>query len=154
MTITRILVPTDFSEYANAAFRYALELARAVQAQIHLLHVVDNPLAAGMWSSEIYTAEIAGLQINLVRDAEERLKHSVPPGADNVSTEVRSGNPTRQILDAAREHGSNLIVMGTNGRTGIAHVVMGSVAERVLRQAPCPVLTLRPEAVSEVAHVA
>ena len=151
MTISRILVPTDFSRYADAAFRYALELARPFHARIHLLHVVDNPLAAGMWSSEIYTAELSGLQVNLVRDAEQRLKHCVPPDAGNVSTEVCTGNPTGQILDTARDRGADLIVMGTHGRTGIAHVVMGSVAERVVRQASCPVLTLRATIASEAA---
>jgi nucleotide-binding universal stress UspA family protein len=154
MTISRILVPTDFSPHADAAFRYARELARFFRADIHLLHVVDNPIASGMWSSEIYTNEIARLQLNLLRDAEERLKRSVPPDAENVSIDVRSGNPTAQILDVALERRADLIVMGTHGRTGVAHVLMGSVAERVLRRAPCPVLTLRQTAVSEAAHVA
>lgn len=154
MIISRILVPTDFSVDADAAFRYALELARTFQAEIHLLYVVDNPLSAGMWSSEIYAAEIAGLQVNLVRDAEERLKQLVPAGVERVSTEVRTGSPTAQILDTACDRGSDLIVMGTHGRTGIAHVVMGSVAERVLRQAPCPVLALRAATVAAVAKVA
>jgi universal stress protein A len=146
MTISRILVPNDFSLHGEAAFQYAQKLARAFQASIHVLHVVDNPIAAGMWSSEMYTAEIAGLQINPVRDAEERLKGAVPAAAGTVSTEVRTGNPARNILEAARERGADLIVMGTHGRTGLAHVMMGSVAEQVVRLAPCPVLTLRAPA--------
>lgn len=147
MTITRILVPTDFSADANAAFDYALGLARKFDAPVHLLHVVEDPLAAGMWSSEIYTAQIAGLQLNLVRDAEERLRRSVPDDAGTVSTEVRTGPAAKQIVEAARETNSDLIVMGTRGRTGVAHVIMGSVAERVVRLAPCPVLTLRADSV-------
>jgi nucleotide-binding universal stress UspA family protein len=154
MTISRILVPTDFSEDATAAFQYALELARTFRAHVHLLHVIEDPVAAGMWSSEVYTTEIAGLQIKLVRDAEERLKREIPPDAGRVSTEVRSGGATQQILDAARERDADLIVMGTHGRTGVAHVVMGSVAERVLRRAPCPVLTLRAATVAAFAGVA
>jgi nucleotide-binding universal stress UspA family protein len=147
VTITRILVPTDFSVDANAALTYALELARKFDAPVHLLHVVEDPLAAGMWSSEIYTAEIAGLQVNLKRDAEERLRRSVPDDAGTVSTEVRTGSAATQIIQAARETNADLIVMGTRGRTGVAHVIMGSVAERVVRLAPCPVLTLRAEGV-------
>jgi nucleotide-binding universal stress UspA family protein len=154
MTITRILVPTDFSADANAAFDYARILARKFDAPVHLLHVVEDPLAAGMWSSEVYTAEIATLQVNLVRDAEERLRRSVPADAGTISTEVRTGNAAKQIVEAAREHKADLIVMGTRGRTGVAHVIMGSVAERVVRLAPCPVLTLRAEAIPPATRVA
>lgn len=154
MTITRILVPTDFSADANAAFTYALGLARKFDAPVHLLHVVEDPLAAGVWSSEIYTAEIAGLQVNLVRDAEERLRRSVPDDAGTVSSEVRTGNAAKQIVEAARATNTDLIVMGTRGRTGLAHVIMGSVAERVVRLAPCPVLTLRAEALHPETRVA
>jgi nucleotide-binding universal stress UspA family protein len=154
MTITRILVPTDFSADADAAFKYALGLARKFDAPVHLLHVVEDPLAAGVWSSEVYTAEIAGLQLNLVRDAEERLRRSVPVDAGTVSTEVRTGHAAKQILEAARATKADLVVMGTRGRTGVAHVIMGSVAERVVRLAPCPVLTLRAEALSPAVQVA
>ena len=154
MTITRILIPTDFSPDADAAFSYALGLARKFDAPVLLLHVVEDPLAAGVWSSDIYTAEIAGLQVNLVRDAEERLRRSVPEGVGTVSTEVRTGSPAKQIIETAREKNVDLIVMGTRGRTGVAHVIMGSVAERVVRLAPCPVLTLRAEALHPAARVA
>jgi nucleotide-binding universal stress UspA family protein len=143
MTIVRILVPTDFSPDAEAAFRYARELASVFDAALHLVHVVEDPLAAGMWSSEVYTAEIAGLQVSLVREAERRLRNTVPPDAGAVTTEVRAGGAAAQILETAREQKADLIVMGTRGRTGLAHVIMGSVAERVVRLAPCPVLTLR-----------
>jgi universal stress protein A len=154
MTITRILVPTDFSADADDAFEYALELARKFDASVHLLHVVEDPLAAGMWSSEIYTAELAGLQVNLVRDAEARLRRSVPENAGSVFTEVRTGNAAKAILEAARDGNVDLMVMGTRGRTGIAHVVMGSVAERVVRLAPCPVLTLKAAATRSAADAA
>jgi universal stress protein A len=154
MTITRILVPTDFSADANAAFDYALWLARKFDASVHLLHVVEDPLAAGVWSSEIYTADIAGLQVNLVRDAEERLRRSVPEDAGAVSTEVRTGAAATAILDAARERNADLMVMGTRGLTGLAHIVMGSVAERVVRLAPCPVLTLKGATVRRAADAA
>jgi len=145
MTITRILVPTDFSHDAGAALTYALGLAQPFGAAVALLHVVEDPLAAGVWSSEVYTAEIAGLQINLVRDAEQRLKEYAAERGGPITTEVRTGPAARVILDFAREQAFDLIVMGTHGRTGLAHVVMGSVAERVVRLAPCPVLTLRAE---------
>ena len=152
MQITRILVPTDFSAHGDAALQYALELARRFNAAVHLLYVVEDPLAAGVWSSEIYTAEIAELQVTLVRDAEKRLRASVPADAGTVTCEVRRGPAAKQILEAARESGSDLIVMGTRGRTGLAHALMGSVAEKVVRLAACPVLTLHAQEASDAAH--
>ena len=149
MPITRILVPTDFSADAETAVTYALELARRANAVVRLVHVIEDPIAAGMWSSEIYTADIASLQINLVRDAEQRLRAYVPEGDTTVTVEVRTGAVAKQILEAANEWGSNLIVMGTHGRTGIARMLMGSVAEKVVRLAPCLVLTLRAGTPSE-----
>jgi nucleotide-binding universal stress UspA family protein len=143
MKVHRILVPTDFSADADAAFVCAIELSRTFSATVHLLHIVENPLAAGAWSSEIYTAEIAGLQINLMRDATARLREAVPPDAANVVVDVRSGQPAREIVAAARELGADVILLGTHGRTWLSHAVMGSVAERVVRLAPCPVLTMR-----------
>ena len=145
MIISRILVPTDFSGDADRALAYALELAQPFHASVHVLHVVENPLAAGVWSSEIYTAEIAGLQINLVRDAEHRLLQSLPKVAGTVvgvTREVRTGHAAASIIDVANERSIDLIVMGTRGRTGVPHLVMGSVADRVVRTAPCPVLTI------------
>ena len=148
MTITRILVPTDFSPDADAALRYAIDLAKPFGASVDLLHVLEDPLAAGMWSAEFYTAEIAGLSVNLVKNAEARLRGIVDETKAplRLSSEVRIGPAFATILDAAREHGADLIVMGTKGRTGLAHLLMGSVAERVVRLAPCPVLTVRPTA--------
>lgn len=147
MTFTRILVATDFSLDSDGAVAYALALAKTIPASIHLLHVVDNPLAAGVWSSDVYTAEIAGLQINLVREAEKQLRAGVRtldrPGI-TITTEVRTGRPGRTIVDCARDRECDLVVVGSHGRTGVAHLIMGSVAEHVVRHAPCPVLVIRP----------
>ena len=151
MTIKRILVPTDFSADAAAALTYALRFAQPFGASVHLLHVVADPMAAGAWSSAVYTAEIAGLHINLVRDAERRLQQEAADKGAPITTEVRTGHAAHVILDLANERGIDLIVMGTHGRTGLAHLVMGSVAERVVRLAPCPVLTMRAETVAATA---
>jgi nucleotide-binding universal stress UspA family protein len=147
MTITRILVPTDFSADAEVAVAHAAEFAQRFGAAVHLLHVVDDTLAAGMWSSEMYTAEVAGLQVNLVKDAEQRIRQAtLPTSGVPLHTEVRTGRPAATIVEAARELSADLIVMGTTGRTGVAHLLLGSVAERVVRTAPCPVLTIRSKA--------
>jgi nucleotide-binding universal stress UspA family protein len=150
MTIKHILVPTDFSAHADAALRYALDLARAVNATVGLLHVVEDPLAAGMWASEVYTTELAGLTINLSKDAEERLRRTAAEHAADdaiIVHGVRMGRAATTIVEVAAEVSADLIVMGPAGRSGIAHVLMGSVAERVVRTAACPVLTVRAAAV-------
>src|SRR5262245_6129897 len=110
MTIKRILVPTDFSAHADAALDYAIELAEPLGATIALLHVIEDPLAAGMWSSELYSAEIAGLQINLMKDAEERLRRTVADAANPVITEhgVRTGRAAATIVEAAVETKADL----------------------------------------------
>jgi nucleotide-binding universal stress UspA family protein len=145
MIISRILVPTDFSADADAALQYAIELGKPFGARIRLLHVVEDLMAAGMWSNECYTIDVTGLQINLVKDAEERLSMTriAAEAASDIATDVRTGPAATTIVDAARECQADLIVMGTKGRTGVAHLLMGSVAERVVRLAPCPVLTVR-----------
>jgi universal stress protein A len=149
MSITRILVPTDFCRDADTAMLYAIDLAKPFGAIVELLHVVEDPLAAGMWAAEYYTAEIAGLQINLVKDAEARLRRIVDDAKTPIRlmSEVRTGPAAATIVDTAGERHADLIVMGTKGRTGLAHLLMGSVAERVVRLAPCPVLTVRSDAV-------
>lgn len=150
MTITRILVPTDFGADADAALHYAVELSQQFAASVHLLHVVENPLAVGMGASAAYSAEMTGLYINLVRDADERLRRSIPciAGARfGLEHDVRIGPAASTIAQFARDNLVDLIVMGTSGRTGVSHLLMGSVAERVVRTAPCPVLTMRAERV-------
>jgi universal stress protein A len=147
MTFTRILVATDFSLDSDSAIAYALALAKTIPASVHVVHIVDNPLAAGVWASEVYTTELAGLQINLVRDAEKQLRRgmrALDHHGIKVTTEVRTGRPAPTIVQCARDRGSDLLIVGSHGRTGVAHLVMGSVAEHVVRHAPCPVLVVRP----------
>ena len=143
--ITRILVPTDFSATADAALEYAFALAEQFGASIQLLHVLDDPFVFEGMSAEAYIAEAPALRTAMLEDARERLRHRAAPrdGVDNVETEVLFGHGARTIAEYAAERGVDLIVMGTHGRTGFAHLMVGSVAERLVRTAPCPVLTVR-----------
>jgi nucleotide-binding universal stress UspA family protein len=144
--ITNILVPVDFSPHAELAFRYATALARRLGARVALVHVVEDPFVTGAWSSEIYVPNVPELLRDLIAGAERHLAALKQAAADTgmaADTAVITGRPADTIVEHAANGGFDLIVMGTHGRTGLAHVMMGSVAERVVRKAPCPVLTVR-----------
>ena len=148
--ITRILVPTDFSATADAALEYAYVLAEQFGASIELLHVLDDPFVADGMAAEAYISEAPALRSAMLHDAQEKLRHRAireERRGTPVETEVLFGHGARTIAEYAAERGADLIVMGTHGRTGFAHLLLGSVAERLVRTAPCPVLTVRhPEA--------
>ena len=136
-----ILVPTDLSEGAEQALDYACELARTLGAQIHLLNVIGIP-ALGV--PELGVALTASMIDELVvgnQDAMDRLAQSRSTQMGQVM--VRTGDARDVINQTAKELGVDLIVMGTHGRRGISRALLGSVAENVVRTAPCAVLTVR-----------
>jgi nucleotide-binding universal stress UspA family protein len=146
--VKRILVPTDFSSASDLAFRYALELAARQGATLHLLHVIDESSLAAAFPDGFYV-EPPGLRAQAIDEALRRLKIMLATCAETrvtTTTEVRVGRPSATIVDVAASRGTDLIVMGTHGRSGFAHFVLGSVAERVVRTAPCAVLTVRDTA--------
>jgi nucleotide-binding universal stress UspA family protein len=140
--IKRILVPTDFSAPADAALTYALGLASQLGATVSLVHVFDD--AMGVHSGG-YVPIPPGLQGEIVADLRRRLAEvAARRGHSELNPQVLIGPVARAIVDGARESQADLIVMGTHGRHGMAHLLLGSVAERVVRTATCPVLTVRP----------
>jgi nucleotide-binding universal stress UspA family protein len=146
---SRILVPTDFSELSSVALEYGQALAERFGASLHVLHVIEDPFMLGATSSEIYVPDVPALRAALVTEAEAQLAGLLPDrvrDALHVTTEVRVGHAAPIICDVARTSPCDLVVMGTHGRTGVAHLFLGSVAEKVVRMAPCPVLTIRGEA--------
>jgi nucleotide-binding universal stress UspA family protein len=151
-TFTRILVPTDFSATSDAALEYARTVAERFGATLHLLHVVEDPFAHRGFSGEMYIEEpFADLRTTLMQEAEGQLASRLLPDDRSrfrATAEAVVGHGLRTITAYAAERGIDLIVMGTHGRTGLAHALMGSVAERVVRTAPCPVLTVRRGVVS------
>lgn len=141
----RILLTTDFSEASDEALRYARAVARLCGAQLHMLHVVQDPFVQP-WAAEAYGISLPSLLEELEHDARARLeKMLVEPGHERAAIEVatRVGSPHEQIIEYAKTTGIDLIVMGTHARGGIAHALLGSVAEKVVRLAPCPVLVAR-----------
>jgi nucleotide-binding universal stress UspA family protein len=149
MEIHRILAPTDFSELSKQGLERALELAETFGANLTLLHVVEPPPYP---VEGIVPAHLgATLLDDLEREANNELAHILrpPPGSKvAVTRRVVIGVPYRKIIEVAEEEKADLIVMTTHGRTGLSHLVMGSVAEKVVRTAPCPVLTIRPSGTS------
>jgi nucleotide-binding universal stress UspA family protein len=145
LAIQTILYPTDFSEGASSAFDVACLLACESCGQLVVLHVERPPLATLGG-----TAGVPPLRTEYDRETLwERLRRIHPPLADiSIGHRLEYGEPASVILEVAREIGADLIVMGTHGRTGLRHLLMGSVAEQVVRGAPCPVLTLRTSAIT------
>ena len=143
---TRILVPTDFSAPSNGALAFAKALAIKFGASLHLLHVLDDPFVAGAFAADVYAPPPAGLRESWLKGAETLLNAQLAPEEQTrfrSTTAVVFGPPARAIIEYAGTHDVDLIVMGTHGRGGMAHLFVGSVAERVVRTAPCPVLTVR-----------
>jgi nucleotide-binding universal stress UspA family protein len=146
--IARILVATDFSETSELALDYARAMAGRFGAWIHLLHVLDEPPSLPTLGSEMFAAEMAALCATRHERTRQRLQRilSADEGARFCATgEVRTGRAAETIRDVAVERDADLIVMGTHGRGGVAHLLLGSVAEKVVRIAPCAVLTVRPD---------
>jgi universal stress protein A len=140
IAVKRILVPHDFSETSEAAVRHAVALARTFQAQIYVLHVGEKA------QNDLETEFPLGLD-GAVQDAtRERLLRILTPAEQvelNPQFALCPGTPAHEIVRFATDEDIDMIVMGTHGRGVIGHVVLGSVAEKVVRTAPCPVLTVR-----------
>jgi nucleotide-binding universal stress UspA family protein len=139
----RILVPTDFSAPSDAALDCARRLAAGFGGSIHLLHALDDVSDSGVAGSEFFVTEPPQARSMRLMDARDRLMHRITADdrvALHATTEVIFGSPSQIIVDYAADNQFDLIVMGTHGRTGMAHLLIGSVAERVVRTAGCPVL--------------
>lgn len=146
-----ILVPTDFSEHAEAALDRAVALARTSQGVLHLLHAYEMPLG----TIPPYGVAIPESVLMGVRDAAARRLEQAGARAEAAGVRcerhLMQSSPSSAIAESARTLGVDLVVMGTRGNTGLKHVLLGSVAERAVRTAPCPVLTLKAGADGDAA---
>jgi nucleotide-binding universal stress UspA family protein len=163
IALKRILVATDFGEAADAALTYGRALACSFGATVHVLHVTENVYVSA-FAAESYAASVPALQADVDNAARKRI-HELLIDTDGSGPPTRlavltSNGPAIAIVEYARDNDIDLIVMGTHGRSGLKHLMMGSVAEHVVRLAACPVLTVRhPEhefvyadALTTVAH--
>lgn len=142
VTLKKILCPVDHSECSYLALKYAISLALKDEAKLYLMHVIDSRL----YDTEMY--KFSPYKLNEIDESKIRadLMKSLPEGTTDVlevETIVVKGVPFNEIINAATEISVDLIVIGTHGRTGLSHVMLGSVAEKVVRKSPCPVLTVR-----------
>jgi nucleotide-binding universal stress UspA family protein len=142
-SVKRILVPMDFSECSKKALQYGLALARLHNAAITLLYVVPSPAYAAV---EYGGIDYAALETQMRADGEKELATLVVDEVRDkarADVAVRTGSPANEIVEAAKQLPADLIVIATRGRTGLKHVLLGSVAEHVVRYATCPVLVVR-----------
>lgn len=141
INLKRILVPTDFSEHAGNAVRYGCEFAARFEAELHLLHVIE--MIPVMYHEGIVFSPDSEVQL---REHAEATLETVPGDdwTDRLSI-VRStvqGHPLVEIIRYAKASETDLLIIGTHGRTGLAHMLLGSNAEKIVRKAPCPVMTV------------
>ncbi len=143
MTAHHILVPTDFSDYANHAVDYAIQLAKALDARLTVLHVIHlTPLVMGEMGASSLVPYLEDIETDAGQRMQTLLTQVQQEGLQG-ETAVVQGVPFHLIIDMAKTKDIDLIVMGTHGRTGLTHALIGSVAERVVRLATCPVLVTR-----------
>jgi nucleotide-binding universal stress UspA family protein len=144
MSPTTILVPTDFSDASVEAKAYAVMLAKALGASLHLLHVIGDPVKLGWGIEQAYLPQMLERIEGETRKQLEALASAEDRKAFKVHCTVEVGSPAETILTYAETHGVDLIVMGTHGRGTVERLWLGSVTERVLQHAKCPVVSVRP----------
>lgn len=141
---SNILLPTDFSECSAEAARVARLLAERFGSRITVLHVLDEPAALDpMFRGDVPLELLRGRMEQFARESMDAFLSAHFQGFTDFDTILASGIPWREIIRKAREAAAGLILIGTHGRTGMEHVIFGSTAEKVVRMATCPVLSVR-----------
>lgn len=143
-TIKNILVPIDFSNYSKNALRYAVNFAKTFKSKIYLVYVVEPVIYPSDFSMGQVTFPVNDLEMNVrAKDELDNLAKSEIGSEIEVETVIKTGKPFVEINETASELDIDLIIIATHGHTGMEHLLFGSTAEKVVRKAPCPVLTLR-----------
>jgi nucleotide-binding universal stress UspA family protein len=144
MEINKVIVPIDFSDYSKKAFGYAIDFSKHFNASITLVYVVEPQI----YPADFTMGQVAipNVDANLSEAAEKELLtliDSTDFDKSKIDYKIRIGQPFHEIIEAAAELDADLIIIATHGHTGVEHLLFGSTAEKVVRKAPCPVLTLR-----------
>ncbi|HKL89207.1 MAG TPA: universal stress protein [Salinibacter sp.] len=140
--INRVLAPVDLSDQSELVLNHAVALAESYAAPLDLLHVVEEAAYPNVYGLDPLTPSLPNVQ-DRAREALETLASNVDLRTDPVNVHVLAGNAARDIVEFAEDNAADLIVMATHGRTGLERFLIGSVAEKVVRRAPCPVFTLK-----------
>ncbi|MBW7898797.1 putative universal stress protein [Candidatus Brocadiaceae bacterium B188] len=143
ISIRNILCPIDYSVYSEMALKYAIEFAEKYQAKLYLMHVLDIRVY-DINNPELYNINVVDEEtVEKLRERLLRCVNEDTRGRISVEALIIQGVPFAEIIKVSKEYRIDLIVIGTHGRTGLSHAIMGSVAEKIVRKAPCPVLTIR-----------
>ncbi|HHH30424.1 MAG TPA: universal stress protein [Polyangiaceae bacterium] len=149
--LKRILVPVDFSTCSREALRQAIELAASFDAEVHAVHVWEpSPYVSPdslVWLNGEQKSFWDHMRLQLIEQLRAAVDEAVSASGSKpavIATKVVSGYTSETILSTVRDEGFDMVVMGTHGRTGLTHVLLGSVAERIVRLASCPVMTIKP----------
>jgi nucleotide-binding universal stress UspA family protein len=141
----KILVPLDFSDYTEEIINVAVRIAEKFGSTIHLLHVIPNMDYFTPYESFLPAENLVSIQRDIEREVGKDLEAVVKKISDiPVTKAIHTGVAFLEIIDYVRSEKIDLVVMGTHGRGGFEHILLGSVAEKVVRRSPCPVLTVRP----------
>lgn len=143
----KILVPLDFSDYTDEIMHVALQLAQKFDSALYLLHVIPNMDYFTPYESFLPAESFVNIQKDIEREVDKDMESIAKEiGGVPVTKVVRTGVAFVEIVGYVRAENIDLVVMGTHGRGGLEHILLGSVAEKVVRRSPCPVLTIRPAA--------
>jgi len=141
----KIVCPIDFSEYSSEIVAYAVSIAKKFDAELHLFHVIPNLNYFTPYESFLTPENLVTIEKNIGTEVDRDFDKIMKQIAIPVKKIIKTGVTFVEIIDYVKTEGIDLIVMGTHGRSGIEHILIGSVAEKVVRKAPCPVLTIRPK---------
>lgn len=141
----KILCPVDFSEFTGEIVRYAHDIAKKYGAELHMLHVIPNLTYFTPYESFLTPENLVAIESNIQGEVEKDFSRIMKHDDIKAKKVVKSGVAFVEIIDYAKAESIDLIVMGTHGRGAIEHILIGNVAEKVVRKSPCPVMTIRPK---------
>ena len=145
--IKKILVPIDFSDYSKSSLKYAVNFAKNFKASLILVYVVEPVIYPPDFSMGQIAIPAAGIEMDKrAKEELDKLAEKEIPSGLSVKKIIKTGKPFVEIIETAADEDADLIIIATHGHTGVEHILFGSTAEKVVRKAPCPVLTLREPA--------
>lgn len=141
----KIVCPVDFSEFTDEILNCAVDIAKKYNAELHLIHIIPNLNYFTPYESFLTPENLIAIERNIEKEVDKDFDKITKTLDMSVKKVVKTGVTFVEIIDYIKTEGIDLVVMGTHGRSAIEHILIGSVAEKVVRKSPCPVLTIRPK---------